>query len=86
MADIRAVVRDFLVQEVAPDEDLTDLDGSTSLIEEEILDSLGIFTLVTLLEERFAFTVEAEEVSIENFETLDAIVTLVETKLDRERR
>ena len=81
MSDIIGVVRAYIVDELlgglAPDE----LDGTTYLIEEQIIDSLGIFSMVSFLEERFAITIAAEDVVLDNFETLDAICAFVESKL-----
>jgi acyl carrier protein len=82
MSQTDEAIRTYIVQEFlrgqAPDE----LEGTTYLIEEEILDSLGIFSLVSFIEERFSVTISEEEVTIDNFETLDAICDLVNSKLE----
>jgi acyl carrier protein len=57
-----------------------DLDLRTELIEEEVLDSLGIFSLIEFLEERFGVSIEAEDVTIDNFRTVEKIETLVERR------
>ncbi|MDX1621037.1 MAG: acyl carrier protein [Nitriliruptorales bacterium] len=51
------------------------------LIEAEIIDSLGIFMLVSFIREHFGVEVEPEEVDIHNFRSLAAISRLVEAKL-----
>ena len=85
MASVEDVVRAFIVEELLHGDSPDELSGSTYLIEEEIIDSLGIFEMVAFLEQRFSVTIEAEEVTIDNFETLDAICRLVDSKVDRER-
>lgn len=57
-----------------------DLGDETRLVDEEIIDSLGIFLLVGFIKERFEVDVEPEEVTIDNFATVSAITNLVEAK------
>ncbi len=54
---------------------------TANLLEEEIIDSLGIFTLVSFIEDRFGVTVEPEEVNLDNFESVAAVTRLVESKM-----
>jgi acyl carrier protein len=78
MASVNSTIREYLLREAmqgASEDELTD---DTNLVEEEILDSLGIFALVEFLEETFGITVEPEEVVMPNFETVASIEALVE--------
>jgi acyl carrier protein len=54
---------------------------TANLLEEEIIDSLGIFTLVSFIEDKFGVSVEPEEVNLDNFETVAAVTRLVESKM-----
>jgi acyl carrier protein len=85
MSKVEDVVRTYIIEELlhgnAPDE----LNSTTYLIEEQIIDSLGIFEVVAFLQERFGIVIDAEDVTIENFETLDSIGQLVGSKLDPTR-
>ena len=60
-----------------------DLTDETRLVEEEIIDSLGIFLLVGFIKERFGVDVDPEDVTMENFATVDAITGLVEAKFEK---
>ncbi len=80
MSDVKAKIKEYILAELAPDGD-TELDDDTNLLEEEIVDSLGIFTLVSYIDSTFVITVEPEEVNLDNFETLDTITALVQGKL-----
>jgi acyl carrier protein len=81
MTDVLAEVRTYIVDELAEGElDAAALDDLTNLIEEDILDSLGIMSLVEFLEERFGLDIDPAEIEIENFETLAAIANLVAAK------
>lgn len=50
------------------------------LIDQGIIDSMGIIVLLGFLEEKFAVTIEGDELLPENFSTLAAISTLVDKK------
>jgi acyl carrier protein len=80
MADTMAAIRDFVMEEFVPDDDI-DIDETTNLLEEEVVDSLGIFTLVAFIESKFSVSVDAAEVNLQNFETLNSITKLVDSKL-----
>lgn len=45
------------------------------------LDSMAVVTLVTVLEDRFGFIVEDDEISADTFETLGSLAAFVEHKL-----
>jgi acyl carrier protein len=85
MSEVEDVLRTYIIEELlhgnAPDE----LSATTYLIEEQIIDSLGIFEVVAFLQERFGIMIDAEDVTIEHFETLDSICQLVDAKLDPTR-
>lgn len=78
--DIRPVIIQYINDEFVIDG--TDVDIATAnLLEEEVIDSLGIFTLVSFIEDRFGVGVDPEEVNLDNFETVEAIATLVQGKM-----
>ncbi len=80
MADIKGNIKEYILDEFIPDGDI-DVEDTTNLLEEEVVDSLGIFTLVSFIENTFNVSIDAEEVNLDNFETLSSITKLVESKL-----
>lgn len=58
---------------LAPDEDL---------MRAGVLDSMAIMEIVGFLETSWGVSVEGDEVTVDNFQTLSAISALVERKLD----
>lgn len=80
VADTKDTLKEYIVGEFIPDGDV-EIDDTTNLLEEEVIDSLGIFTLVSFIESKFNVSIEAEEVNLENFETLGNISKLVDSKL-----
>ena len=53
------------------------IDAASKLIEEDILDSMGILVLITELESKYHVTVPLEKLKIEYFETVAAVVAFV---------
>ena len=51
-----------------------------SLLESGMLDSMAIVKLVSFIEEKFGVALSDEEFDPDNFETLKAIATMIESK------
>ena len=79
MGNIDEAISDFIGNEFMQGTGRPEAD--TNLLQDEIIDSLGIFTLVGFVESQFKVKVEPEEVNIGNFESVSAIAKLVESKL-----
>jgi acyl carrier protein len=58
-------------------EDLTD---DYPLIANHVLDSLGLFSLVSHIERQFGVVVEEEELTPDNFGTIGVMVKFIESK------
>lgn len=80
MTETETVITDYLVaNEGAP----ADLTTDSHLIEEEILDSFGIFTLIDYIDERFGAHIPEEEITLENFGSVAAISRVVDRATSR---
>ena len=64
-------------------EDETDAIGPTTPLFGSLpeLDSMAVLELVLALEERFGITIEGEDVTAEQFETLDSLTAFVDSRL-----
>lgn len=56
------------------------IDGSTDLLMDGLVDSLGVVRIVHWLGERTGVAIEPVDVTLENFQTVTAIVGLVEAR------
>jgi acyl carrier protein len=74
------ILKRFIMNEIATELDLKELDESQSLLETGILDSLGILKLVAFIEAEFLVKIEDEELIPENFETLSEISRMISNK------
>jgi acyl carrier protein len=79
VTDVETTIRDHII-ELLGAEAPAELDLETPLLEQDLLDSVGIYELVTHLEERYSIEVLDEEVVPENFGTIRALAKLVESK------
>lgn len=60
-----------------------DFENTEDLVDDGILDSLDIVTLVTEIDAEFGVTIPAEEIIPENFNSANALMELI-TRLDEE--
>jgi acyl carrier protein len=57
------------------------IEEDTMIFKEGILDSMGLMTLITFLEEEFGIATQDTDLVEENFETITAITNFVSQKL-----
>ena len=69
-------LREFIVREFKPE---IPLDEDSLLIEQGIIDSLAVFTLIGFMEEQFGIKIDPEDVTLDNCSTIRAINELVES-------
>lgn len=70
----------FLVADIAGDLGIHNLGPDDDLLEQRIIDSLGILKLVSFLEETYGIQIGDDEIVPENFQSLTSLVNLVEQK------
>jgi acyl carrier protein len=73
-------VRSFIIDELRFRGSAKDLKNDYPLLEKEVLDSMGIFSVVSFLESEFGIEVDDEDLVPDNFGTIDLIANLVESK------
>ena len=61
-----------------------DFDTCTTLIDDKILDSFDIITIISEINEEFDVVIPAEEIIPENFNSADALWALIEKLEDEE--
>lgn len=79
--DVKEKLREFIAAELKWDKPAAELTDDYPLLEREVVDSLGIFKIISYVEDEFNIEVEDEELVAENFASIDAISTLVGGKL-----
>lgn len=59
-------------------DDSIDWENETALIDERILDSFGVISLISELEEQFDIEIEASEIIPQNLNSADAIWKMIQ--------
>lgn len=75
--EIRAKVREFLVENFMFRGDIAAIPDDGSLLKAGILDSVGILLLVTFIEETYETKVDDDEVDPDNLESVDNITAFI---------
>ena len=78
--DIVDRLRHFVITEMKWKGTAEQLTEDFSLIENHVIDSLGLFMLVAFLSKEFGVTIGFEELNPQDFETIGGIARLVERK------
>jgi acyl carrier protein len=75
------IIRQYIVSELVADGGEIPEHDTDPLIESGIIDSFGIMSLLSFLEEKFSIQISTEELLPENFETVATISALVDSKI-----
>jgi len=76
----RSHIREFILEKF-PLAKSRSLGDTENLLQAGLVDSLGILDVVAFLEQRFGLTVDDEELTPENFASVDTLTTFTERKL-----
>jgi acyl carrier protein len=77
MSPLHARIRAFIQDTFQAPEDFP---ADRSLLDSGIIDSIGVLTLVTWIEQEFGFLIDDEDVLPENLDGIDALAAFVARK------
>lgn len=77
MVDVANTIRQFIVNELMQERNESLLEFNDPILENGIIDSMGIQMLSAFLEKQFNISVPTDELVPENFETINAVSNLV---------
>lgn len=80
MSSEKEKIRSFVIENFLFG-DSEGLENNTSFLEEGIIDSTGVLELVAFLESAFCISVDDEELTPENFDSIDNVYSYVQKKL-----
>lgn len=73
-------VRDLIADNVRWGGDRSQLTADFALIDNQVIDSLGMISLVSALEDEFGIDVDDEDLVPDNFATIGQIAAFIESK------
>jgi acyl carrier protein len=79
-AEVKDQIRQYVLEEFAKTKGINQITDEEVLTKNGIIDSMGIFRLVSFLEDTFKIRVGDEEITHDNLESIDAIERLVIAK------
>jgi acyl carrier protein len=80
-AQIKPTLRRFVLDYFIKEQDIP-LEDDTSFLDARIIDSTGVMELVAFLEETFDIRLEDEEITPDNFDSIDRLYACVRSKLE----
>ena len=83
--DLREELERFILSELVADVDTKSLSPDDDLLDGGVIDSAGILLIIGYLEERFGFEVTDDELTAENFRTVDDLARFVQAKTTAQR-
>jgi len=74
-------IEKILLTEIAVGLDKKTLDPNEDLLEQGIIDSLGLMKLIDFIEKTFSIKISDEDIVPDNFQSLNSMVKLVEHQM-----
>lgn len=82
MTDYQQIILDHIQSEYLADDTNEPLALDTSLVDQGIIDSMGIFRLIAFLQETFEISIEPSDVLLRHFKNVETIAALVSQKMN----
>jgi acyl carrier protein len=76
---MKEAIINYIVNDLIYDEDLDAIKDTDNLLEQGLIDSIKLIKIVNFIETEFEFKVKPEDMIIENFESVNAIVNYINT-------
>ena len=78
--EIQKQVRNFVVENLLLGEEENEFLDSQSFLDSGLIDSTGILEIIGFLEERYAITIEDDEMVPGNLDSVERIVSFLQTR------
>jgi acyl carrier protein len=72
------ILKRFIEENLVRDKSSGPVTADESLMDRGVLDSLGLMNLIAFIEEKTGVRIADDDVMLENFETIDAIVATID--------
>jgi acyl carrier protein len=74
---VKSQIREFILESLARPKGISSFADGAPLMEMGVIDSLGVFRLVSFLEEHLGVRVDDQEINLDTLRSLDTIEALV---------
>ena len=80
MSNVETEIRQFVKENYVLTGEIDQLNADQSLMEQGIIDSIGIFALVDYIEQTYGVSVSDDEITPENLDAINRIVAYITRK------
>lgn len=80
MSNVKREIREFVKENYVLSGELEALDADHSLMEQGIIDSIGVFALIDFIEQRYSISLSDHEITPENLDSINRIIAFVNHK------
>jgi acyl carrier protein len=80
MSQIEGVLKTYIREQFMFNRQEEEFTRDYPLIDEGVIDSLGIFLLIDFIKQKFDVTILPDDVVLENFKTVGAIIDLINSR------
>ena len=81
--DIRADLTQYIQSKLLSQDADVALHPDTDVLRQGIIDSLGVFQVVSFLEEKWGIRIDDAEITVDNFQSIDAMAQLASSKMQQ---
>ena len=81
--DIRADLTQYIQSKLLSQDADVPLQPDTDVLRQGIIDSLGVFQVVSFLEEKWGIRIDDAEITLDNFQSIDAMAQLASSKMQQ---
>jgi acyl carrier protein len=80
--EIEARIRNYVAQNLLFSDNGFEYDNDDSFLQEGIVDSVGVLELVLFVEETFGLTVDDQEITPDNFDSVNKLAHYIRSKVN----
>jgi acyl carrier protein len=80
--EIEAQIRKYVAQNLLFSDNGFEYDNDDSFLQEGIVDSVGVLELVLFVEETFGLTVDDQEITPDNFDSVNKLANYIRSKMN----
>lgn len=80
MSNVQIEICQFVKENYVLTGEMDALDADQSLMEQGVIDSIGVFALIDFIEQRYGINLSDDEITPENLDSLNRIVAFVNRK------
>lgn len=78
MGSINEIIRDYIAQNILYRSDGFPFSDDASFLDEGIIDSTSVLELVMFIEETFGFSVKDQDITPDNFDSINKLVAYIQ--------